>query len=111
MMRPYQTLALLAALSAVTAAGAAAQRPLEALGQTAEMPHPVGGASQGLPGWALDRTSRAPDDPPGFPGTPGGPQGPPSFPTAPAQVPIDGGLSLLAAAGAAYAARRLRAAG
>jgi hypothetical protein len=32
----------------------------------------------------------------------------PGLPTAPTQVPVDGGLALLAAAGAAYAANRLR---
>lgn len=33
---------------------------------------------------------------------------PPSLPNAPEQAPIDGGLSLLAAAGGAYAWKRLR---
>lgn len=33
---------------------------------------------------------------------------PPSLPNAPEQAPIDGGLGLLAAAGGAYAWRRLR---
>jgi len=32
----------------------------------------------------------------------------PSLPAAPSQVPVDGGLGWLAAAGAAYAANRLR---
>ena len=36
----------------------------------------------------------------------GGP--PPNPPSAPAQVPLDGGLGLLALAGGAYAARKLR---
>ena len=35
-------------------------------------------------------------------------QAPPGFPGDPDQVPIDGGLGLLAAAGGAYALRRLR---
>ncbi|MFW6348465.1 MAG: PID-CTERM protein-sorting domain-containing protein [Cyclonatronaceae bacterium] len=35
-------------------------------------------------------------------------QAPPGFPGDPDQVPVDGGLSLLAAAGGAYALRRLR---
>ena len=45
-------------------------------------------------------------------GTPGSPSGPPGLPNngGPVQaVPVDGGLSLLAAAGGAYAVRRLRA--
>lgn len=33
---------------------------------------------------------------------------PPSLPSAPEQAPIDGGLTLLAAAGGAYALNRLR---
>lgn len=33
---------------------------------------------------------------------------PPIFPSAPAQNPIDGGLGLLAAAGGAYAIKKLR---
>ncbi len=37
------------------------------------------------------------------------PAGDPGLPTDPTPVPIDGGLSLLGAAGAAYAVRRLRA--
>jgi hypothetical protein len=36
-------------------------------------------------------------------------QTPPMFPTAPDQAPIDGGLTLLAAAGGMYAWKRLRA--
>ena len=34
--------------------------------------------------------------------------GPPGFPSNPDPVPIDGGLSLLAAAGGAYAIKKLR---
>ncbi|MBO6534890.1 MAG: hypothetical protein JJ966_01625 [Balneolaceae bacterium] len=34
--------------------------------------------------------------------------GPPGFPTTPTDAPIDGGLSLLAAAGGAYAIKKLR---
>ncbi len=34
--------------------------------------------------------------------------GPPGFPSDPADAPIDGGLSLLAAAGGAYAIKKLR---
>ena len=36
------------------------------------------------------------------------PGAPPNPGSAPAQVPVDGGLSLLALAGAGYAARKLR---
>lgn len=35
--------------------------------------------------------------------------GPPMFPTSPDPAPIDGGLGLLAAAGGAYAYKKLRA--
>ena len=64
------------------------------------------GGPSGPPGFP--GTPGGPSGPPGFPGAPGGPGGPPGFPTAPTGVPLDGGLGLLAAAGAAYAARRLR---
>ena len=37
-----------------------------------------------------------------------GPPGLPAFPGAPEPTPIDGGLSLLAAAGGAYAIKKLR---
>jgi hypothetical protein len=45
------------------------------------------------------------------PGGPGCPPSDPNFPdclTPPVPIPVDGGLALLAAAGAAYAVRRLR---
>ncbi|MCH8566676.1 MAG: hypothetical protein LAT67_00375 [Balneolales bacterium] len=35
-------------------------------------------------------------------------QGPPGLPTDPPQVPIDGGLGILAAAGGAYALNKIR---
>lgn len=41
------------------------------------------------------------------PGLPGGP-GLPGFPGPPAQAPIDGGLGVLAAAGGAYAWKKLK---
>lgn len=41
-------------------------------------------------------------------GQPGPGGGPPPPPPAPAQVPIDGGLALLALAGGAYAVKKLR---
>lgn len=60
------------------------------------------GLAQSIPSWARPSEPPAPVhmDPGDGPGTPDDP-GPP-------EVPIDGGLGLLAAAGAAYAARRLR---
>ena len=60
----------------------------------------------GTPGFPS--TPAAPRGAPGFPTRPGGPGGAPELPASPAQVPLDGGLGLLALAGAAYAARRLR---
>ena len=44
----------------------------------------------------------------GDPTTKDGPGGGSPTPVSPTRVPVDGGLALLAAAGAAYAARRLR---
>ena len=63
--------------------------------------------SQSVPSWAApsgaepDRATAmaSPPDPGGPPGTPGTPT---------QSVPLDGGLGLLALAGGAYAARRLR---
>ena len=59
-------------------------------------------SAQSVPKWAEPGTgvSAAPAD------NLGG--GPPPPPPPPPQVPIDGGLGLLAVAGGAYAARRLR---
>ena len=64
-------------------------------------------AAQSVPGWA------SPSPPPSSaaavaatPGTPGGGVGPGGGATN--QVPVDGGLGLLALAGGAYAVRRLR---
>jgi hypothetical protein len=56
--------------------------------------------AQSLPSWAAPSPSDAPAENMG----PGAPPPPPP----PPPVPIDGGLSLLALAGAGYAARRLR---
>ena len=59
--------------------------------------------AQGLPDWAAPSGSSTPvASDAGF-----GP-GPPPPPPPPPPVPIDGGLSLLALAGAGYAAHRLR---
>ena len=85
-------------------------------------------AAQSVPAWARPGGADAPASsspsfpgPPGFPAPPGTPQAPPGFPTAPGSpqapprlpstpqsVPVDRGLALLALAGAAYGARRLR---
>ena len=57
-------------------------------------------ATQSLPDWA------APSVPSAAPASAGVPPDPPAAP--PQAVPLDGGLTLLALAGGAYAARRLR---
>ena len=57
-----------------------------------------------LPDWA------APGPPPSYTSE-AAVSTPPNPPSAPAQVPLDGGLGLLALAGGVYAARRLRARG
>ena len=58
-----------------------------------------------LPDWA------APGPPPSYTSEAAAASAPPNPPSAPAQVPLDGGLGLLALAGGVYAARRLRARG
>jgi len=65
-------------------------------------------AAQSLPSWAEPATHAPAGGPSAAmsPGTPGGGSGPGGGGTN--QVPIDGGLGMLAAAGAAYAMRRLR---
>ena len=82
--------------------------PAVAVAEPFQMPDPVGDYAVPLARSLSAPPSVLADDPPGFPGTPGGPSGPPSLPNAPQQVPVDGGLSLLALAGAAYGVRRLR---
>ena len=60
--------------------------------------------AQSLPWWAVPST-------PAVSSGPSAAMAPPVLPgggAAPAQVPLDGGLSLLALAGGAYAVRRLR---
>ena len=59
---------------------------------------------QSLPDWASPSASAAP----ALPADNFGP-GPPPPPPPPPPVPIDGGLSLLALAGAGYATKKLRA--
>lgn len=71
---------------------------------------PSSGAPSNLPDWAEPSQPQSPS--PGQRGDPsGGPQGkamgPPDPPDNPSRVPVDGGLSLLAAAGAGYAIRKL----
>ncbi|MEM0963128.1 MAG: hypothetical protein AAGK21_11410 [Bacteroidota bacterium] len=64
---------------------------------------PMAGAAQSVPGWA------EPVAPPPAPTPATSMEGPPPRPGGtPTQVPIDGGLGLLALAGGAYAAHRLR---
>ena len=58
-------------------------------------------SAQTLPAWARPSAPAAAQSPP----TPGGT---PGTPPAPTQVPLEGGLGLLALAGAGLAARRLR---
>lgn len=85
---------------------------------------PQPGAGQGaraqrsapsIPGATLPEATRPADPPPtlGPPSRPTGPRGSaktsaPGMPGTPDQVPVDGGLGWLAAAGVAYAANRLR---
>ena len=70
-------------------------------------------ASQSVPSWAAPSPPQPPATPTQYPGgTPpplSGPPAPPGTPTQyPATVPINGGLGLLALAGGAYAASKLR---
>jgi hypothetical protein len=65
-----------------------------------------GAAAQEMPSWAAPSNDggfavRSDSDPPGA-------FEPPDLPPNPPPVPVDGGLALLALAGAGYAARRLR---
>ena len=83
--------------------------PAAAAAEPFRMPDPIGDYAVPLGGPIGAPPTALLDDPPGFPGGPGGPAGPPALPGAPQQVPLDGGLGALALAGAAYAARRLRA--
>ncbi|MEM6782143.1 MAG: hypothetical protein AAF624_00215 [Bacteroidota bacterium] len=58
-------------------------------------------SAQSLPDWAAPSAAPSPSEAPPA-------EAVPTVPSAPTQVPIDGGLGLLALAGAGYAARRLR---
>ena len=66
------------------------------------MPDPAG---TGVPDWADSSDSKAYGDKEHSPGVGTNAPGPPDDPS---RVPVDGGLTLLALAGAGYAARRLR---
>lgn len=68
--------------------------------------------AQSLPSWAKPSASESGTSAPTtmMVPCPPGQSGSPCTGTAPRQVPLDGGLALLALAGGAYAARRLRAA-
>lgn len=76
----------------------------------------IGATAQSVPDWARPADITVGPDPPGPPDSPHGPHPhcPPGVPNPnacsgnPHPVPIDGGLSLLALAGGAYAVRRLR---
>ncbi|MEM8601158.1 MAG: hypothetical protein AAGF99_14655 [Bacteroidota bacterium] len=62
-------------------------------------------AAQSLPDWAAPSVPPS-ASPPAFEETPT--EAVPTLPGAPTQVPIDGGLGLLALAGAGYAVRKLK---
>lgn len=84
-------------------------------GAVGPSPHSPGRPSSQIPGATLPEAFR-PTAPPSSPPTSGasrpqshsGSSQSPHLPIAPTQVPVDGGLGWLAAAGAAYAARRLQ---
>ncbi|MEM8600423.1 MAG: hypothetical protein AAGF99_10920 [Bacteroidota bacterium] len=61
-------------------------------------------SAQSLPDWAKPAAPQSYESPPSEPLETGG-----EIPGAPAPVPVDGGLGLLALAGAGYAVRKLRA--
>ena len=63
---------------------------------------PLAASSQSMPSWAAPSSPQAAD-----PAPPQKDDAPPP-PGVPQQVPIDGGLGLLALAGGAYAVRKLR---
>ncbi len=108
MNRFCRTFSVLMTVFAATAGVTAAQSPIDALGDQPQTPDPVGDASHALPNWNEALSGRGADDPPGFSEAPVGMARPPGLPSAPTQVPVDGGLGLLAAAGGSYAVRRLR---
>ena len=78
-------------------------RTLAALSLLFVAPAAFAAGPQSLPDWAAPSTTAAPA--PTAEMTPG----PPPPPPPPPPVPLDGGLSLLALAGAGYATKKLRA--
>ena len=112
--------ALLLACGPVQAQLHHSRRTAPAVRESAPQPRTGQGAraqrsAPSIPGATLPKATR-PADPPstlGPPSPPTGPQGnakasAPNMPDGASQVPVDGGLGWLAAAGAAYAANRLR---
>ncbi|MEM0964001.1 MAG: hypothetical protein AAGK21_15850 [Bacteroidota bacterium] len=65
-------------------------------------------SSQEVPSWAAPVAPAGPPVGPQAASSAADPGGAPAPPNTPTPVPIDGGLGLLALAGGAYAARRLR---
>ena len=76
------------------------RRLLLSLALTLSLPVAAQGDALGLPDWAAPS---APSEAPAVAPVDG-----PGLPSTPTPVPLDGGLGLLALAGGAYAARRLR---
>ncbi|HEX8385455.1 MAG TPA: hypothetical protein VF576_04685 [Rubricoccaceae bacterium] len=78
-------------------------RSLAALSLLLVAPAALAAGPQSLPDWAAPAAPAAPA------GTAAMGGGPPDPPPPPPAVPLDGGLSLLALAGAGYATKKLRA--
>ena len=64
--------------------------------------------AQSLPDWAAPSEQDATGGPTSVPSAPNSALLPPTVPGTPSPVPLDGGLTLLALAGAGLAARKLR---
>ncbi len=77
-------------------------RYLAALALLLAAPSAFAAGPQSVPSWASPSAPMAPAEQPAN-------VMPPNPPTAPAPVPLDGGLTLLAVAGAGYATKKLRA--
>jgi len=100
-----RTLTLLVVGSLVLLAGQPAQAQDYGSSTQAEQANP----SSNLPSWAEPSNSSSRDGLTSNPSQPGdvGTDAPPP-PNDPSRIPVDGGLSLLALAGAGYAVRKLR---
>ena len=99
------TISIACALLLFVASPASAQQQSEGYGSDT----PSGsnqGSEVGLPSWAEPRESPLSGQNPSP--TPAQADSEPVLPGPPSQVPVDGGLALLAAAGAGYAVRRLK---